>query len=121
MGKRGPKPRAGAPARGRAEIRMTMDELRALRALARRHGHSMADLLRLGAFEVAEQAGDRAPLGLGPALVRRIVAAHVTEVRRQVAALADRENASGRVSDAPADSVQSRHEARRASDWSAHS
>lgn len=81
MGRRGPQPRAGAPATVRVELRLTLDEARALKRLATKHGHSLADVLRLGAFELADQAGDAAPLGLGPDLVRRIIDAHPKPVR----------------------------------------
>jgi hypothetical protein len=62
MAKRGPKPRAGTVADHRVELTVTLEELRALRALARASGGNVADMLRLAALDIANQMGESPPV-----------------------------------------------------------
>jgi hypothetical protein len=61
MAKRGRKPAAGERATRRVEVTFTLDELRAIQALARTNGSSVADMLRLAALDIANQMGECPP------------------------------------------------------------
>jgi hypothetical protein len=71
MARRGRPPRAETRAETRVEIRLTLDELRSLRALAVAHQCSVADVLRLGALSFADDAGVPAPIVLGADVLAR--------------------------------------------------
>ncbi len=58
MAARGRPPRAAEPSTERVELRLTLTELRAVRAMAAVAGVSIADLLRLNLLDMAHQSGD---------------------------------------------------------------
>lgn len=74
MAKRGRPPRAGERATERIELRLTLDELRAVRALAKANGATVADAIRLAVVGMAADAGEKPPVLLGRRLIGRIVA-----------------------------------------------
>lgn len=74
MTRRGRPSRAAARSTKRIEVRLTLEELRAVKALARAAGHTVADTLRLAVLEIAADAGEPAPVILGRTVINRIVA-----------------------------------------------
>lgn len=85
MAKRGPKPRAGTRAEATIKARVTLDELRAARAIAKRLGcKSVADLLRIDLYVGAADARmDPMPEILGQDLIDRIVEIELERRRRR--------------------------------------
>lgn len=73
----GRPPRAGERATKRAEIRLTLSELRAVQALARANDCSISDLIRLTLLMSADDSGAAAPVVLGKELIARIVAGRI--------------------------------------------
>lgn len=71
---RGRPPRTSAPATRRIEVRVTEDEYAAIRRLARRHGCTVSDWLRLAASTAAADAGELPPVVLGGSLQVGILA-----------------------------------------------
>jgi len=63
--RRGRPSRAAAPSTERIEVRLTLQELRAVRELAHANGNSVADTLRLAVLEIAAEAGEPPPVILG--------------------------------------------------------
>lgn len=54
---RGRPARAGERATHRVELRLTLDEYRAAKALAESNGYTLADCLRLGLVNLADESG----------------------------------------------------------------
>jgi hypothetical protein len=83
MPKTGRPSRAGERATARIELRLTLAELRAVRALARANGASIADTLRLTVLELAADAGERTPIVLGRRLLDRLIAGNKSASARR--------------------------------------
>jgi len=71
MASRGRRPRAATASTARVELRLTLDELRTVQRLAKRHNLTTADLLRTGLLELCEDLDDSMPMVLGRDLKRR--------------------------------------------------
>ena len=72
MARAGRRPRAGKRATERAELRLTLQEMRDVRTLCEGLSCSLADALRLALLEMAAEAGERSPVLLARDLLERL-------------------------------------------------